>query len=249
MSNIAWISKEILEWDISPISGSYIDYNSCVRSYEIWEHSQKLIMHPGSNFDLADGIANLKRSIDQRLRLIEKIYNLKSINFQNRPKGYLELLECYGVIRPLVLKNLLIIRNNIEHHDAMPPTEDRCKELVDIVWYFLKSTDQIVQITKDDIEFTLFSNGKETHYGFTLTLNRSDYGHCEIWGWFPTEMINTHELSNFIKINVTDIHGKEKWKEENKHTEKKETDRWIRGEPMFEGDDLRLLIREILLAH
>ncbi|HVI39520.1 MAG TPA: hypothetical protein VM577_02580, partial [Anaerovoracaceae bacterium] len=125
MSNTVWISKEIFEWNIGPASGNYIDYDSYIRSYEIWEHSQNLIMHPESGFDLADGIANLKRSIDQRLRLIEKIYNLKSINFSHKPKGYLELLESYGIIRPLILKNLLTIRNDIEHHDAMPPTEDR----------------------------------------------------------------------------------------------------------------------------
>ena len=250
MCNAVWISKEVFEWNIQPIFGSFVDYDSYIRSYEIWEHSHNLIMHPKSSFDLADGIANLKRSINQRLQLIENVYNLKSINFPNRPKGYLELLESYGIVRPLILKNLLIVRNNIEHYDALPPNEDRCKELVDVVWYFLKSTDQIVQIAKDDIEFDFINEkGEETHYGFMITLNRNDYGRCEIWGWFPTELINTHEIKDFVKINVTDIHGKEQWEQKGKHSEKKETDKWIRGEPVFEGNDLRLLIKEILLAY
>lgn len=250
MCSHVWISKEVFDWSIGPASGSYVDYDSYIRAYEIWEHSHNLIMYPDSSFDLADGIANLKRSINQRLHLIEKVYKLKSISFPDRPKGYLELLESYGVVRPFILKSLLIVRNDIEHNDAKPPIEDRCKELVDVVWYFLKSTDQIVQVTKDDIEFSLINEkGEETHYGFTITLNRNDYSQCEIWGWFPTELISIDEIKDFLKINVTDIHGKERWEQEGKHSEKKETDKWIRGEPVFEGNDLRLLIRDILLAY
>jgi len=250
MDKIVWISKEVFYWNISPVCRSYIDYDLYIRAYEILEHSQNLIMHPKSSFDLADGITNLKRSVDQRLRLIEKIYNLKRIDFPNRPKGYLELLESYGIVRPYILKNLLTIRNNIEHHDAVPPTEERCQELVDVVWYFLKSTDQIVQMAKDDIEFSLIGEkGETTHYSFTINLNRNDYNQSEIWGWFPTELINNHEIRNFVKINVKDIHGKEKLKEEGRHIEKKDTVIWIRGKPIFEGDDLRLIMREILLAY
>lgn len=108
----------------------------------------------------------MKRSLNHRLQLIEKTYHLKTIYFKDKPKGYLELLEKYNIVRPLLMKKLLTIRNEIEHEDSNPPEIERCKELVDIMWYFLKSTDSIVQIKKESICFDLYNDGVETQYGF-----------------------------------------------------------------------------------
>ncbi len=38
------------------------------------------------------------------------------------------------------MKQLLAIRNDIEHRDVKPPSTEKCLELLDAVWYFLKST-------------------------------------------------------------------------------------------------------------
>jgi hypothetical protein len=41
---------------------------------------------------------------------------------------------------------LLEVRNGIEHNDAAPPDTPRCEFYVDVVWYFLKSTDALVDM-------------------------------------------------------------------------------------------------------
>ncbi|WP_313260480.1 hypothetical protein [Lacrimispora sp.] len=141
-----WLSKDIWNWDARYESGTELDAEAWKRAYEIWDRAKFLIDINDNLFCLSDGITNLKRSINQRLKNIEKVYHFKNIDFENKAKGYLELLEQFDIVRPLIMKELLRIRNEIEHNDALPPNANRCQELVDIVWYFLKSTDSLVQI-------------------------------------------------------------------------------------------------------
>lgn len=199
------------------------------RSYDIWKRANDLIERNESSFDLCDGVANLKRSLNHRLQLIEEIYHLKTIPFQGKPKGYLELLEKYNIVRPLVMKNLMTIRNEIEHNDSPPPEVERCRELVDIVWYFLKSTDAIVQIQKDSVCLELFDNGEETQYGCTVSPHYDVDVYFEVMGWFPQELVSEEEKVGYFKVEVRDYNGKEKFKHTGLHTDKLDTDRWVNG--------------------
>jgi len=244
--NVIWISKEILHWDIFPREGRYTNYESYIRSYKIWEHSQELIINSKNNFDLTDGISNLKRSINQRLRLIEDIYNFKSIEFPDKPKGYLELLECFGLVRPFILKNLISIRNDIEHHDAMPPAKERCKEMVDIVWYFLKSTDEVVKTIKDYVDFGCRDENRDyMHFGFSLNLNMKEYNRTAIGGRFPSDLIYNQETKNCVKINIMAICSDYIWIKANSYRKIRKTDECIQGEIMLEGNDLYCLLKKI----
>jgi hypothetical protein len=71
------------------------------KELEIWEHACEFIGKPKNESSLTDGIANLKRTLNHRLQLIEKLYCIKEIDFVNKPKRYLELLESYGIVRHL----------------------------------------------------------------------------------------------------------------------------------------------------
>lgn len=103
------------------------------RAYYIWEHAKNLIDGGINDFNLADGVTNLKRTLNQRRNLIEEIYSFKNIEIFNKPKHYLELLERYDIVRPYLMKITFDIRNNIEHNDAKSPDIGRCKEFVDVV--------------------------------------------------------------------------------------------------------------------
>jgi len=148
-----WISKDVLTFDYKVESTQVTNIDRMNRAYEIWEHSRGLIESNQTDFHLSDGIANLKRSLNQRLQLIEDLYHLKSIKLEDKPKGYLELLEFLGVVRPFLMKQLLAIRNDIEHRDAQPPSFEKCLELLDAIWYFLKSTDYLVRYPVDTIVY------------------------------------------------------------------------------------------------
>ncbi len=148
-----WISNEIFNLEYKSQTSIVLNLEKSKRAYEMWEHSRLLIEENESEFHLSDGISNLKRSLNQRLNFIEEIYNLKNINLQGTPKGYLELLEFFGIVRPFLMKQLLAIRNDIEHRDVKPPSIEKCLELLDAVWYFLKSTDYLARYSTDSIVY------------------------------------------------------------------------------------------------
>lgn len=148
-----WISDNFLDQQLFCEVYSGYDDNIINRAYEIWNHAKNLIEQNDDTYSMSDAIWNLRRCLDQRTRTIEKNYNLKQIPLLQKPKGYYELLEYYGVARPFIVKNLFSIRNDIDHHDATPPPKERCMELLDIVWYFLKATDRILQEKKKDLFF------------------------------------------------------------------------------------------------
>lgn len=148
-----FFSKDILNFNYETESTTVLELENLKRAYEIWEHARALIENNESEFHLSDGIANLKRSLNQRLQLIEGVYNLKSVKFEGKPKGYLELLEFFGIVRPFLMKQLLDIRNDIEHRDAKPPSYEKCLELLDSVWYFIKSTDYLVRYSTDTLVY------------------------------------------------------------------------------------------------
>jgi hypothetical protein len=78
MKKELWLSDKIIfEWEPYLQGGTVLDTSKINRAYEIWERANSLISNSVNDFDLSDTILNLKRSLDQRLKLIEKIYSFK----------------------------------------------------------------------------------------------------------------------------------------------------------------------------
>lgn len=256
MESKIWISKDILKWNTYSQGGSIIEKQFWQRSYEIWEHSNNLIENANNKFQLADGITNLKRCLNHRLQLIEKLYNFKLIEIENKPKGYLELLQRYGIVRPTIMK----IRNEIEHNDENPPDLVRCKEFVDVLWYFLKSTDSIVQIKKDEIESIYYdSDDNETQYWYSTELQNENGLSVEIRGCFPKEITFYNQQANTFKIIIKEKCSKEKFTDCIKSLEiasdiisDKEildTDLFISGELKLEHKDVPNFINIVINAY
>lgn len=250
-SRIVWIKEDIFDWEGFLSGGTINDKTLIERPYKIWEHSSNLFRSGWKNdFHRADGILNLKRSINSRLQSIERIYKFKTLEFVNKPKGSLELLESFGLVRPYIMKQLFEIRNDIEHRDSKPPSIERCNELLDVVWYFLKSTDSLIQIVKSNGEYTLYTqNEEETHYGFSVRLNYEDINKSEISGWFPEEYIRYEKDDELLAVIVKDIHGKEKWKDAgllSNHENKLDSDKWLSGYINFETQNLAKPIKSVL---
>jgi len=211
--------------------------SSWLRAYEIWEHARQLIYSPVNEFSLADGITNLKRSMNSRLQLIEEIYMFKKVGYPNQPKGYLEKLETYGLVRPFIMKELLKIRNDIEHNDVEPPKVDRCKELVDVIWYFLKSTDSIVKTVYDDAEFSIYDQeDKEVGWG-GISFSWNEYCNFQVRGVFPKEWISEREQENFIEIEKIEEKDLCKTNEQNQNV--------IKGKMILSKEDYRVLLETI----
>lgn len=262
MINKLWVSKEILNWNFLGGSGSIVDRKLYERSYKMWQHSNSLIENSTNDLQLSDGIMNLKRCLNHRLQLIENLYEFKSIDIEDKPKskGYLELLQKYGIVRPTIMKTLMDIRNGIEHRDENPPNLQRCKEFVDIIWYFLKSTDYMVNIRREDAEFRYYDlDGNETQYWCTIELYDENKFSLKIHGWFPKEFISNDYNENAFEILVEDIHAKEKL-ENNKalsevsldifsNDDKLDTDLWLNGEIKLKQKDVIVIISKVINSY
>lgn len=148
----AWVSPEVLTWDRFVSKWSTHDEVEWKRSYAHWQHADQLL--PGANDELrrVDIIAALKRAVDFRVKLLHSRWRLRDIPLPGRPRTSLERLELLGIARPHMVQRLVMLRNAIEHEDAHPPDTGTCRDLVEFVWYFLRSTDALVSKTTDSVE-------------------------------------------------------------------------------------------------
>lgn len=241
MRKTLYISSEIFDWHANICASSIRDIKKIKRAYEILEHAQQLITKGDSTFNRADCLGNLKRALNHRLKLIECEYKLKLVEFTNKPKGYLEILEAYELAKPFVIKRLMQIRNDIEHEDKTPPTLNRCQELIDITWYFLKSTDRLVYYIPTDLEL---EHSYDSKYGGTLEVF---YGKrpFKLSGWFPKTILHKAKVDNTLKLTCSVLHDGAYWKTKgDMHKDKTKDDIWLIANISTNEDERHLLLKK-----
>jgi hypothetical protein len=114
------------------------------RPHRLWTHAERLIANRSSELALSDAILALNRSLRLRLESLERSYSFSLAPGIRAGARALERLAHFGIVRPLILRRLIDIRNAIEHQDDPPPPIDELELLLDAMWYFLRSTDQLV---------------------------------------------------------------------------------------------------------
>lgn len=152
-----YLSGDILDWQYYNENSSGVSYDDEAqvivwRAHQIWRHANSLISSDCSDLSIADAITSLKRAVNHRLKALTRVYCFDALPFTNQKKT-LEKFQAYGLLRPPMLKDLFEVRNAIEHMDAPPPSVTACGRYVDIVWYFLKSTDSLLTMRLDDVIF------------------------------------------------------------------------------------------------
>lgn len=226
-----WLCDSVLDWSAKIESYSHTNEVDHLRAYKLWKHAELILTGNANEFNRVDVISNLKRCLNQRLKFIEHVYSLKKIAVSDSPKGYLEYLESLGLVRPYMLKQLMLIRNDIEHNDAPPPNIERCRELLDLTWYFLKSTDIFILWYKNNFTLSYLTNeGEETQYWLNFDID-FEQGHTTmVNGWVPETLLSKEEKQGFTLIELKDFGSKEsRWGSSEKHTDKLDNDFWING--------------------
>jgi hypothetical protein len=155
-----WIDSSWLSWEYNWDSDSGLPYNT-VRPYEVHQHACDRLAGNPDEFDRVDAITTLRRVVSQRVKALKEIYNLRDLPIGAKPRGDLELLSEFGIIRPFMLKRLVDIRNIVEHQDSSPPPTDECLMFADLVWYFLRSTDGLARTWVPRIFF--YPPGTDVH--------------------------------------------------------------------------------------
>lgn len=194
-----WIDSSILYWSINGSIGCYNgeDIASC---YEYWEYAETLINKFDDKFHLQDSIKNLKYVVDKRIKQIERIYDFKSY-FPS--KHILEIYEELGIVKGFVIKNLFELRNNIEHNEVEIDEKERCRNFLDTIWYFLKSTDLLV--TSSNVENDFYKDIDNDDIVINIDVNTPKLEDADIRGTIEKSMISYQEKEDFIQINNVEI--------------------------------------------
>ena len=165
--------------------------NACLSSekgYDLIEHAYDLIALDDV-FCLADAITNLRKAINYRVTDLFKNLGLEHLNFNQLGKDRkLEKLGTLGIIKPLLINKLRKIRNGIEYDGNDPPTKEECEELVDIVWYFYRSTDRYCNIKPDELIVEWEEDGQSYYFG--ISFDFSKHSGIIVKGRFPEKYIS-----------------------------------------------------------
>ena len=201
----AWLSPEIFKWlYFSEEGGPYpCDEVACARPYEYLRHAEQLLRNGTDSMSRVDAISTLKRCLNHRLRYLKDTYALDKVPLPNWPKHLLDQMTELGIVRPFLLKYLMKVRNQIEHADARPPSRPRCEELVDVLWYFLRSTDVF---TKLECSRFWFQEPTSPHL-WTYTVSFFVYPRrswcIEVDGKLPSQWISTRRHPARMEIDCT----------------------------------------------
>jgi len=205
-----WISPKVLNWFPKNSGGYCNNEDECVRAYEIWKHADIILSKENDSFHLIDAVCALKRSMSNRLTVLNSLYNFKSIPIGEKPKKIIEQLAFLDIIRPLILKKLIEIRNLIEHEDAAPPDLNTCRELSDIVWYFLKTTDRLVHLVADSFELWNNYDYDDINYLVNVEISVQTDWSISIEGCIPHEFVSIDYINGWIEVNNVEF---KRWKE------------------------------------
>jgi hypothetical protein len=161
-----WIDPSWLSWEYRALQsvpeeslGLYPDEtptsprDTTTRLYDIHQHACDRLASDPTEFDRADAIINLRRVVALRVKTLKDKYQLCELQTGQKPRGDLELLSYFGIIRPFMLRRLVDIRNIVEHQASSPPPTDECLMFADLIWYFLRSTDKLVHGRVYEVDF------------------------------------------------------------------------------------------------
>lgn len=162
-----WVSPTILDGQI--MSHSSTDLEDWELPYSEVNHAFTILNHHSSIGFRKDAIVNLERAIKFRLKMLNEIYQFKHLP-GIKPKSQLDTMLDVGLIKPLMLRKIVEIRNGVQHnYKSTIPTKEECIELAEFAWYFLRSTDNIAKKKVRDVE---------------ISCGNDDYG-CHSFYFYP----------------------------------------------------------------
>lgn len=184
-----------------------LDGQTAARPYEHWTLAAELNTADANDIRRGAVVQKLWNAVDVRLRNLHNDYvmtRVRELIGLPRKTDTLEILEHLGLARPLILRRLKDLRNTVEHQDRGAPTHAECANLVDSVWYFLRSTDPfaVQRISSFDLSSdVLVSTDPERTQFVSIELDAKDWA-VRLRGWFwPEELgVATEETNSGLVL-------------------------------------------------
>ena len=227
-----WLNPEFLQWPYFSGGGSEPPFSIHKRAYEKWSHADTRLRQVVSNLDLVDVIAALKRAIEQRMRILDRIYSFKAIPVKDKPRDLLDVLGFFDVVRPMMFRALTEIRNSLEHEDVDPPDSATCGMYLDLTWYFLRSTNGMLKVVTNEINF--YPQNEENGLWVSFQYGPACGWNPTLSGWVKSEFISNAPVDGWLRITVESLTTRE-------HHLKKQSAR-IKGDPVERGSPSDLYI-------
>jgi hypothetical protein len=224
-----WLSKTILGWPAYGTGGPVLQPEVRQRSYEHLARAEYFLknMSTATSADRADCISNLRKCLTHRLQLLEKVYGLRRIAERGKRRPYLQILAEFSLVRPVLLERLLKVRNAIEYRDVQPPSTGRCREFVDLLWYFLRSTDSILSTQRTDIQLSPTPDQVDAPYGCSVDLKYRPRLKIEMSAWLPSDLVFHSAIAEALPFAGEVVQRAQK--RPLRRLDKDPTDIWING--------------------
>jgi hypothetical protein len=128
--------------------------------------------------DLRNACLSIGRAVNFRFKSLRSALSMKPLEsvlerrFQAKIEGW-DALERIGVVKPILLAEIMELRNLIEHQWADPPDLMQCRRYAEFAFYFLESTQTYLRHSAE-INLTYVRVGPP--YGLHLTVSpRNDW--------------------------------------------------------------------------
>lgn len=201
-----WIAPYWRNFEIDGHSSTDIDSGLSGRPYLHWHLADVLARTEDANEVICGTIIQkLWNAVDSRVRLLQDVYDLRglsrTLDWDKKRPSHLEILTRIGLVRPLALEQLKRIRNSVEHSDRGAPTQAACRQHVDLVWYFLRSTD--IFASRRILDFTLAgrSSGDPAQGPWFAEFSFGDHGWCPHFrGRLPRTATRTHASDHTLPL-------------------------------------------------
>jgi hypothetical protein len=171
------------------------------RAYEHLAHAEEVLERATSSLDRVDVVTTLKRAVDHRLRLLNSYYKWKKLLSKQLPKGQLQILEAMGIARHRMVARLIDFRNQIEHGDEPPPESAACADLVEIVWYFLRSTDLLCLRMPTEVNFE-FTSDRMPPLGVEVRLNPDQAWDVSCRAALPAALLSVEPHEDWFQLSI-----------------------------------------------
>jgi hypothetical protein len=178
-----------LTWEQDAGAAEVADRQPTRRSYEMWRLAE-------SKTGL-DTVLWLNRAVNLRMRLLTQRYNMRSI-LTEPPSKDAEILARIGIIRPWMHRTLTDLHNALE---AVPI--ERCSEFIDAVWYFLRSTDSLMNLQRTDMAFAHEQANRDGYVSFEFgQYFKKQAASVAAWGILPLELVSQQATADCISIDL-----------------------------------------------
>lgn len=204
-SNIrAWLAPDFLNWHVYSEGGSVSrttpEMFNLPHSYV--EHASKRFASSSSDLDRADSINNLKKALYHRVEALNDLYQLDKFSYLNLPKNRFKRLESLNLLKPIMSKQLADLRAEIEHKHISPPPIERCNELAEYVWYFLRSTDPFIRVVRDNVVFNRHGFGCDNGYWVSFIYAQEPEKSREFVARLPEEQVSLGPKDDWLEVEI-----------------------------------------------